>query len=233
MIPGSAWNWITVNPVQQSNLSEKMKQKTLIYMVLKPSIVLAAAVLTAASLLAPSTATAEEPTYLMPTGPGGGKPDDGIQPYDPNPRPRFQTRKFLTYGVDSDGTPVPVKTLRITNNTADTVYPIMRDPNSNILKGSKTVGLYDPYDPANKEYRGYIGYEEGGKYYFGLKKGESILVSIPLVFWNGARIGIGTDGQYLTVKPGELRNPLRYRSERRIAPSPRPRPAATRSGTAS
>ena len=85
MIPGSAWNWITVNPVQQSNLNEKMKQKTLIYMVIKPSIVLAAAVLTAASFLAPSTATAADPTYLMPTGRGGGHPDDGIQPYDPNP----------------------------------------------------------------------------------------------------------------------------------------------------
>jgi len=35
-----------------------MKQKTLIFMVIKPSIVLAAAVLTAASFLAPSTATA-------------------------------------------------------------------------------------------------------------------------------------------------------------------------------
>ena len=70
-------------------------------MVLKPSIVLAAAVLTAASLLAPSTATAEEPTYLMPTGPGGGKPDDGIQPYDPT---GSETKKFLTYGdVDPDG----------------------------------------------------------------------------------------------------------------------------------
>jgi hypothetical protein len=53
MIPGSVRNWIAVNPVQQSSLNEKMKQKTLIYMVVKPSIVLAAAVLTAASLLAP------------------------------------------------------------------------------------------------------------------------------------------------------------------------------------
>ena len=112
-------------------------------------------------------------------------------------------------------TDVPTKTVRITNNTADTVYPIMRDPNSKTLEGSKTVGLYDPYDPANKEYRGYIGYEdeEGGKFYFGLKKGKSILVRIPLVFWNGARLAIETDGQYLTVKPGELRNPLHYRPE--------------------
>ena len=54
-------------------------------MVIKRSIVLAAAVLTAASFLAPSTATAADPTYLMPTGRGGGHTDDGIQPFDPNP----------------------------------------------------------------------------------------------------------------------------------------------------
>jgi len=186
-----------------------MKQKTLLYMVIKPSIVLAAAVLTAASFLAPSTATAEDPTYLMPTGRGGGHTDDGIQPFDPNPAaPGSNTRQFLTYGVDADGNAVPLKTLRITNNSADTVYPIMRDPNSNLLKSNPAVGLYDPYDPPDKEYRGYIGYEKGGKFYFGLKRNESILVSLPLVFWNGARIGIGTDGQYLT--PAGLPNPLRW-----------------------
>ena len=209
MIPGSEWNWITVSPVQQSTLNEKMKQKTLIYMVIQPSIVLAAAVLTAASFLAPSTATAEDPTYLMPTGPGGGHTDDGIQPFDPNPTaPGSKTRQFLTYGVDADDNAVPLKTLRITNNTAGTVYPIMRDPNSNVLESNSAVGLYDPYDPPNKEYRGYIGYEKGGKFYFGLKRNESILVSLPLVFWNGARVGIGTDGQYLT--PTGLPNPLRW-----------------------
>ena len=83
----------------------------------------------------------------------------------------------------------------------------MRDPND--TQGSNKLGLYDPYDPANKEYRGYIGYKEGTKYYFGLKTGKSILVSLPLVFWNGARIGIGTDGKYLT--PAGLPNPLRWR----------------------
>ena len=146
----------------------------------------------------------------MPTGRGGGHPDDRMQPYDPNPAALDSpTRQFLTYGFDSDGNPIPLKTLRITNNSADTVYPIMRDPNSNVLaKPRDDLGLYDPYDPPNKEYRGYIGYKEGTKYYFGLKKGESILVSIPLVFWNGARIGIGTDGQYLT--PAGLPNPLRW-----------------------
>ena len=173
-----------------------LKSKFLI----KPSIILAAAVLSAASLLARFVRAADP---LMPTGAGG------VQPFDPNPAgPGSLTRQFLTYGVDSDGNTVPLKTLRITNNTAQTVYPIIRDPNSITIDGSTTIGLYDPYDPANKEYRGYIGYEEDGKYYFGLKQGQSILVSVPLVFWNGARIGIGTDGQYLT--PTGDPNPLRY-----------------------
>jgi hypothetical protein len=154
-------------------------------------------------------AAVAEADYLMPTGHGGGQPDDGQQPFDPNPSAAGSwTRQFLTYGVDADGNTVPLKTLRITNNTAQTVYPILRDPNSNTLQGNAGVGLYDPYDPPNMEYRGYIGYEQGGKYYFGLKTGESILVSVPLVFWNGARIGIGTDGRYLT--PTGLPNPLTY-----------------------
>ncbi len=82
-------------------------------LLIKPSIVLAAAVLTAASFLAPATATAADP--MMPTGRGGGHTDDGIQPYDPNPAaPDSMTRQFLTYGFDSDGTSIPLKTLRIT-----------------------------------------------------------------------------------------------------------------------
>ncbi|HXM01991.1 MAG TPA: hypothetical protein VN939_05280 [Chthoniobacterales bacterium] len=170
----------------------------------KPSrFVLAAAVLTAASLLAPFARAATD--YLMPK-------TDGVQPFDPHPAaPGSLTRQFLTYGVDSDGNHIPLKTLRISNNTAQTVYPIMRDPNSAttpIKEGRKTVGLYDPYDPINEEYRGYIGYEEGGKYYFGLKPGQSILVSVPLVLWNGARIGVGTDGQYLT--PSGIPNPQNW-----------------------
>ena len=154
-------------------------------LVIKPPIFLAA-LLTAASLLVPF-ARAAEPPILMPTGRGGGQPDNGIQPFDPNPAGRGSiTRKFMTYGEDSDGNTVPTKTLRITNNTADTVYPIMRAENSNQLRSNPAVGLYDPYDPPDKEYRGYIGYKQGDKYYFGLKKGESILVSLPLVLWNGS-----------------------------------------------
>ena len=177
----------------------------------KSSLVLAALV-GAAFFLPLSLAVADGPPFLMPTGPGGGQPDTGLQPFDSNPAaPGSPTRLFLTYGKDSDNHTVPTKTIRITNNTADTVYPIMRDPNTNTRQApNHGMGLYDPYDPPNKEYRGFIGYVENGKYYFGLKKGESVLVDIPLVFWNGARIGIGTEGDYIwrTADP----NPLRTRA---------------------
>ena len=158
-------------------------------LLIKPSIVLAAAVFTAAFLPVPFAQAATDP--LMPTGTA----------FDPNPAaPGSLTGRILTYGKDSDGNTVPLKTLRITNNTAQTVYPIMRDPND---------GPYDPYDPFLKDYRGYIGYKVGTKYYFGLKTGQSILVRLPLVLWNGGRILIGTDGQYLTPPTGRP-NPLRY-----------------------
>jgi len=165
------------------------------------SISKAAVVLSAASLLLP-IAWAADP--LMPNGPGG------TQPFDPNPGLRTSpTNVFMTYGMDSDNNPVPVKTLRITNNAAVTMYPVMRSPNTGVTKAEPVVSVYDPYDPANKEYRGYIGYKEGDKYYFGLKPGQSILVSLPLVFWNAARIGVGTDGDFLTPAAGQP-NPLRY-----------------------
>jgi hypothetical protein len=82
-------------------------------------------------------AAVAEADYLMPTGHGGGQPDDGQQPFDPDASAAGSpTRQFLTYGVDADGNTVPLKTLRITNNTAQTVYPIMREPNSNTLQGN-------------------------------------------------------------------------------------------------
>ncbi len=154
------------------------------------SIVLAA-VLTAASLLAPFARATD---YLMPKV-------NGVWPFDPNPAaPGSLTNQFMTYGEDPHQRLIPVKSLRITNNTKHTVYPVLRVPNSTLqAKPYADKGLYDPYDPVNKEYRGYIGYEKDGNYYFGLKPGQSIKVTVPLVFWDGGRIAIGTDGTYLTA----------------------------------
>ncbi len=163
--------------------------------------------------------------YVMPTGTMGyhdPKDKTVAYPWDEDPAADGSfTKQVLRYGKDDDGNTIPKKTIRIYNNTDQMVYPIMRDPNSALIdaKATPKVGLYDPYDPADMEYRGYIGYKQGDDYYFGLKPKESIIVSIPLVFWNGARIGIGTDGAYLTpiAKP----NPLGYDANavRSIAPA--------------
>ncbi len=139
-------------------------------------------------------------------------------PFDPNPAAdNSVTRTFMTYGRDKTGKQIPRKTVRITNNSSNMIYPIMRDPNNATVSKGSEVGLYNPHDPVNKEYRGYIGYKEGERYYFGLQPGKSILVSIPLVFWNGARMGLGTDGEFLVVGKEEdgkdkNKNPLRYRN---------------------
>lgn len=162
---------------------------------------MAAAILTAGSLLAPF-ARADDTDPLMPTG----------TTFDPNPAaPNSPTNQVLVYGSDKDGSAVPMKTLRITNNTPNTVYPIMRDQNATVL-ADKAVGLYDPYDTPKREYRGYIGYQgTDKKYYFGLKRNQTILVNIPLVFWDAARMGIetGGGGQYLLNNETKLPNPLR------------------------
>ncbi len=171
-------------------------------MLIKPSIILAAAVLAAASLLSPF-ARADGTDPLMPTG----------TTFDPNPAaPNSPTNQVLVYGTDKDGTAVPMKTLSITNNTPNTVYPIMRDQNATVCPENQALGLYDPYDTPKREYRGYIGYQgTDKKYYYGLKRNQTILVSIPLVFWDAARMGIetGGGGQYLLNNETKLPNPLR------------------------
>jgi len=178
---------------------------------------MAGSIFVASSLLPLSGAGAGELKYEMPKG----------TPFDSDPAADHSvTRTFMVYGKDKAGREIPPKTVRITNNSKKTIYPIIRDPNSATATEGGKVGLYDPFDDVGREYRGYIGYKEGEKFYFGLKAGESILVRIPLVFWNGARIGLGTDGQFLVVgtKPDGKdidQNPLRYRnaSKRAIAPA--------------
>ncbi len=102
---------------------------------------------------------------------------------------------------------IPDKEVTITNNLTTTVYPFMRDAASTIdpLASSDSLpagqkifqGLYDPIDQLFEEYRGYIGYTVNGVNYLGLPPGMTITVSVPLVFWDGARMEIGTDGTYL------------------------------------
>lgn len=148
----------------------------------------------------PTTIVAGETLYPIPA----------TVPFDASPdAPNSAISKILTYTIDADNNTVPLKTLKITNNTDFTVFPMMRDGNEAAISAGG-VGLYDPYDDIKTEYRGYIGYKAAdGRYYFGLQKGQTITIKIPLVFWNGARMSIITNGQYLTPASGTP-NPLNY-----------------------
>jgi hypothetical protein len=139
--------------------------------------------------------------------------------YDPNPAPAVPpepwslTDQVLTYAWDKDKKAVPVKLLKITNLHDETIYPVLRDANEAEVPGFPLIGLYDPHDPVGKEYRGYIGYKikdgKDDKYFFGLKPKKSIIIRVPLVYWNGARMGITTDGQYL-APTGTTKNPMQF-----------------------
>ncbi|WP_406694269.1 hypothetical protein V5E97_24640 [Singulisphaera sp. Ch08] len=96
---------------------------------------------------------------------------------------------------------VSPKTITFTNTTDRTIYPILESANNNAVpnnsNGHLGLGLYDPYDAVNLEYRGYIGYSENGQYYLGLKSGQTVTVPVPLVFWDAGRILIASDGSNL------------------------------------
>src|SRR5207248_6918379 len=129
------------NPISQRWNTDTLTSTHNTHILINPSIILAAAALAASSFLSPF-ARADGTDPLMPTG----------TTFDPNPAaPNSPTNNVLVYGTDKDGTAVPMKTLRITNNTPNTVYPIMRDQNSAVLADNEAVGLYDPYDTPKRE----------------------------------------------------------------------------------
>lgn len=106
---------------------------------------------------------------------------------------------------------VPIKQLTLYNNTQDTVYPFLYDPNTGKAEGS---GYYDPMDAINEEYRAYVGYKEGDKNYLGLEPNHWITISVPLVFWDSGRAAIATDSADLlpadpnTNKNSPITNPF-------------------------
>ena len=76
--------------------------------------------------------------------------------------------------------------------------------------------MFDPFDPINHEYRGYIGYtqQENGQTvtYMGLLPGHAITVNVPLAFWDAGRIIITTDSADL-LGTGGNGNPFLYRDQ--------------------
>ena len=119
----------------------------------------------------------------------------------------------------SDAVVALKKELTLTNNGTRTVYPFLRDVNDGFYQGNVTDNwAYDsqPQDPHNQEYRGYVGYYDAtnNNYYFGLQPGASVTINVPLVFWDGARIGVATDPTYFTnnlaVGAANINNPYQY-----------------------
>jgi len=59
------------------------------------------------------------------------------------------------------------KTITITNDSpTQIVYPFLEDANSRATSSAYPgTGTFDPFDPINQEYRGYIGYADSGQNY--------------------------------------------------------------------
>ena len=111
------------------------------------------------------------------------------------------------------------KTITITNTSDENIYPILEDKNNAAAYRApgKTFdgSIYDPEDPQNQDYRGYIGYKAAdGVNTLGLAPGQTITVNVPLVFWDAARMDITTDPTYITttLKEGDAitNNPFQY-----------------------
>ncbi len=113
-----------------------------------------------------------------------------------NPTLPMDTPGITLDGVLYNGvTGTDQKTLTITNNSSQTVYPFLRGQNSNQAVGQFAgTGEYDPYDPSTQDYRGYIGYTDGTGNYAGLPAHSSITITVPMVFWDSGRLFFTTDG---------------------------------------
>ncbi len=109
----------------------------------------------------------------------------------------------MTFSIPGIGeiNKVSPKMMTFTNTTDRTIYPILEGVNSNVVTDKNSpnfgLGLYNPYDPVEREYRGYVGYIENGEYYLGLRPGETVTIYVPLVFWDSGRILIASDGANL------------------------------------
>jgi len=88
------------------------------------------------------------------------------------------------------------KTITITNNNpTQYLFAFLEGANSRqAVSPYEGTAAFDPYDPSNQEYRGYIGYTDGTTDYAGLPPLSTITITVPLAFWDGGRIIFSTDG---------------------------------------
>lgn len=114
------------------------------------------------------------------------------------PKDQVMTFAIPGIGVLSEVSP---KQITFTNTTSRTIYPILESANNNAVasnaNGDRGKGLYDPYDPVNREYRAYIGYKTADGYFLGLRPGDTVTIDVPLVFWDAGRILFASDGANL------------------------------------
>lgn len=134
-----------------------------------------------------------DPYTLTNVGSGAGKV---IYLSGPSNNPKYPDANFS----------VSNKLVTFTNNSSNkqTIYPFLYSPNAE--------AKYDPADQANDEYRLYIGYQQNGKSILGLPYGQSITIAVPLVFWNGGRADVATDGPNLIPKSNQpgVPNPFQF-----------------------
>lgn len=145
-------------------------------------------------------------TPTDPTMPADNYPSGGTHP----------TNAVLWTDDGTVSKPLPKRYFTLTNNTDHTVYPFLIAANSNVQFGSKPpTPKYDPKDPLNQDYRGYIGYSLNGTNYLGLPAQQSVTIAIPLVFWDSGRMYIASNSANLIPdaingQPNPPINPYQY-----------------------
>jgi len=111
------------------------------------------------------------------------------------------------------------KTITIYNNSpTQWIYPFLSgELTRQAVSPYQGTSAFDPYDPSTQEYRGYIGYTpDGTTDDAGLPPLTSITITVPLAFWDSARINFSTDGadQFTTVgapsPPGPVGVPFNF-----------------------
>ena len=86
--------------------------------------------------------------------------------------------------------------------------------------------LYDPQDPLNDTYRGYIGEFINGQYELGLQPGHQVTVQVPIAFWDGGRQFMVDNGPLPLTSVFDPGYPLQANAEWSYNPSATPNPLA-------
>jgi hypothetical protein len=131
-------------------------------------------------------------------------------------------------GVPSPSKAGVEKTITLTNNSPDMIYPFIwdantgKDPNATPAIPPNNDLYYDPQDvhaPDGYDFRLYVGYQtdNGTKTFMGLPSGASITFQLPLVFWNGGNFMIGSDPAYQTAQEAPYVNLYHYSATAKIS----------------